>query len=84
MQLAWSVAALKMGLLPGELLWATTYIPAVSLEIDHLAGTIETGKQADLIFLDIPNLEYLPYHVGINHVKMTIKKGKIIVNRIGD
>ena len=84
MQLAWSVAALKMGLLPGELLWATTYIPAVSLEIDHLAGTIETGKQADLIFLDIPNLEYLPYHVGINHVKMTIKKGKIIVNRAGD
>ncbi len=83
MQLAWSVAALKMGLLPGELLWATTYIPAVSLEIDHLAGTIETGMQADLIFLDIPNLEYLPYHVGINHVKMTLKKGKIIVNRAG-
>ena len=83
MQLAWSVAALKMGLLPGELLWATTYIPALSLEIDHLAGTIETGKQADLILLDIPNLEYLPYHLGINHVKMTIKKGKIIVNMVG-
>ncbi len=78
MQLAWSVAALKMGMLPGELLWATTLIPAKSLKIDDRIGSIETGKQADLILLDIPNLDYLPYHIGVNHVKLTVKKGQII------
>ena len=78
MQLVWSVAALKMGMLPGELLWATTLIPAKSLKIDDRIGSIEIGKQADLILLDIPNLDYLPYHIGINHVKLTVKKGQII------
>jgi imidazolonepropionase len=77
MQLVWSVAALKMGLVPGELLWATTIIPARSLELDHMIGSIEENKQADFVLLDIPNLEYLPYHIGINHVLMTIKKGKV-------
>ena len=78
MQLAWSVAALKMGMLPGELLWATTLIPAKSLKIDNRIGSIDIGKQADMILLDIPNLDYLPYHIGVNHVKLTVKKGQII------
>ena len=81
MQLVWSVAALKMGLLPGELLWATSIIPARSLEMDHTIGSIEENKQADFVLLDIPNLEYLPYHIGINHTIMTIKKGKVVYRR---
>jgi imidazolonepropionase len=82
MQMLWTIGALKLGLLPNELLWATTLIPAKSLSIEEKVGTIETGKHADLIFLDIPNLEYLPYHFAINHVKMTIKLGDIVFNHI--
>jgi imidazolonepropionase len=78
MQMAWSVAALKMGMLPGELLWSTTCIPAKSLSLESKIGAITPGKQADMILLDIPNLDYLPYHQGINHVKITIKKGKVV------
>ncbi len=81
MQLLWSVAALKMGLLPGELLWSTTIIPARSINRAAQLGGIEQGKQADLIFFDIPNLDYLPYHIGINHVIMTMKKGEVVFNR---
>jgi imidazolonepropionase len=81
MQLLWSVAALKMGLLPGELLWSTTLLPARSLNRAGQLGGIEPGKQADLIFMDIPNLDYLAYHLGINHVHMTMKKGKIVFSR---
>ena len=84
MQLAWSVAALKMGMLPGELLWSTTHIPALSLDMGDFIGTLESGKQADMILLDIPNLDYLPYHLGINHVKMTIKKGEVVFKEDGD
>jgi imidazolonepropionase len=78
MQMLWSIGALKLGLLPNELLWATTLMPARSLSIENNVGTIEAGKQADLILLNIPNLEYLPYHFAINHVKKTFKKGELV------
>lgn len=81
LQLMWTIAALKMGLLPNELLWATTLVPARSLNLDDRIGTIENGKQADLVLLDIPNLDYLAYHYGVNHTYMTIKKGKIVCRR---
>ena len=82
MQLVWSVAAIKMGLLPNELLWATTYNPACSLHLENKIGSIEVGKQADLILLDIPSLDYLPYHLGRNHLVMTMKKGQIIYKKV--
>ncbi len=78
MQLVWTIAALKMGLMPGELLWATSINPARSLEADNRIGCVEPGMQADLILMEIPNLEYLPYHFGINHVRMTMKRGKVV------
>jgi imidazolonepropionase len=81
MQLIWTIAALKLAMRPEELLWATTYIPAVSLGKEREIGSIAVGKQADLIILDIPNLAYLAYHMGINHVRMTIKKGKVVYQR---
>ena len=78
LQLIWTIAALKLKMLPGELLWASTYVPALSLNLEKQLGTIEPGKQADLVALNIPNLNYLPYHYGINHTYLTIKKGNIV------
>jgi len=83
MQFIWTVAALKLSLLPNELLWASTYIPAKSLRMDHKIGSIGKHKQADLILLDIPNLDILPYHMAVNHVVMTIKKGNVVYKRPG-
>ncbi len=77
-QLMWTIGALKLKMLPEELLWASTYIPAKSLGLQDRLGSIETGKQADLVVLDIPNLNYLPYHYGINHTVMTIKNGEVV------
>ncbi|MBN2424312.1 MAG: imidazolonepropionase [Calditrichaceae bacterium] len=81
MQLIWTISAIKLGLLPQEILWATTIIPARSLGLAERIGSIEPGKQADLIILDIPNLNYLPYFYGMNHVSKTLKKGEIIYER---
>jgi imidazolonepropionase len=44
-------------------------------------GSLEVGKQADLLVLDIPNYRYLPYHFGVDHVEYVIKKGKIVYHR---
>jgi imidazolonepropionase len=81
MQLVWTIAALKLGMLPGELLWATTYIPAKSLQLEKSLGLLEPGKKADIIILDIPNLDYLAYHMGVNHVTLTIKNGEIVYKK---
>lgn len=78
LQLIWTIAALKLKMLPGELLWASTYVPALSLNLADKLGSIEVGKQADLVALDIPNLNYLPYHYGVNHTFLTIKKGEVV------
>jgi imidazolonepropionase len=82
MQLIWTIGALKLKMLPEELLWASTLTAAKSLELNDQLGSIEQGKQADLIILDIPNLNYLPYHYGINHVIMTIKKGRVVYSKM--
>ena len=77
-QLMWTIGALKLKMLPEELLWAGTYVPAKSLDLQDRLGSIEIGKQADLVVMDIPNLNYLPYHYGINHTVMTIKNGEVV------
>ena len=78
MQLMWTIAALKLKMLPNELLWSTTHIAAKAIKMEDKIGSIDIGKQADLIVLNIPNLNYLPYHYGINHVEYTIKKGNVV------
>ena len=81
MQLIWTIAALKFKMLPQELLWASTLTPAESLGMQDKIGSIEKNKNADLIFLDIPNLNYLPYHYGLNHVLMTLKNGQVVYSK---
>lgn len=42
-------------------------------------GSIEVGKKADFAIFDVPNIEYLMYHFGINHVDRFYKEGKLLV-----
>jgi imidazolonepropionase len=80
-QLMWTIGALKLKLSPAELLWATTLTAAKSLDLNDQIGSIEIGKKADLVLLDIPNLNYLPYHYGINHTVMTLKNGNVVYEK---
>ena len=68
-------------LLPKEVIQATTIHAARSTGREKEIGSLEVGKQADLLVLDIPNYRYLPYHFGVDHVEYVIKKGKIVYHR---
>jgi imidazolonepropionase len=46
-------------------------------------GSLETGKQADMIVLDIPDYRHLGYRFGTNLVSTVIKKGEIVFERSG-
>ena len=66
---------------PKEVIQATTVHAARSIGREKEIGSLEVGKQADILLLDIPNYRYLPYHFGVDHVEKVIKKGKIIYQR---
>jgi imidazolonepropionase len=68
-------------LLPKEVIQATTIHAARSMGREKEMGSLEVGKQADLLVLDIPNYRYLPYHFGVDHVETVIKKGRIVYRR---
>ena len=65
-------------MLPGEVIQATTIHAAKSMGKERQIGSLEIGKQADLLLLDIPNYRYLPYHFGVDHTETVIKKGKVV------
>lgn len=66
---------------PGEVIKATTINAAKSIGRENEIGSLDVGKKADVIVLDIPNYKYLPYHFGVDHVEWVIKKGKIVYKR---
>jgi imidazolonepropionase len=68
-------------LLPKEVIKATTIHAAKSMGREKEIGSLEVGKQGDILLLDIPNYRYLPYHFGVDHAVTVIKKGKIIYQR---
>jgi imidazolonepropionase len=63
---------------PKEVIEATTIHAAKSMGREKEIGSLEIGKQADILVLDIPNYRYLPYHFGVDHVEIVIKKGKVV------
>ena len=78
MPLMMTIACTHMALAPEEAITASTLNAAAALSLSERLGSIETGKQADMVLCEIPNYAYLPYHFGTNHVSKVIKKGVIL------
>jgi imidazolonepropionase len=68
-------------MLPKEVIQATTIHAAKSMGREGAIGSLEIGKQADIAIFAIPNYRYLPYHFGVDHVEIVIKKGKVVYRR---
>ena len=66
---------------PKEVIQATTIYAARSMGRENEIGSLDIGKKADVLILDIPNYRYLPYHFGVDHVETVIKGGKIVYKR---
>lgn len=72
------LACIYMGLSIEETITALTLNGAAAVGRAEKLGSIEVGKQADLILLDYPDYHVLPYYIGMNCVNTTIKAGKIV------
>ncbi len=79
MQIIVTLACLEMGLSPAQAISASTINAAHALGLARYVGSLEPGKKADVIVLDIPSHKHLPYQFGVNHVDTVIKAGKVVV-----
>jgi imidazolonepropionase len=75
MQFIIQLACLNMKMTPAEAVCAATFNAACSIGLNDTIGSLEKGKQADVIILDISNHKFLPYHYGVNLVETVVKKG---------
>ncbi|WP_286847376.1 amidohydrolase family protein, partial [Proteiniphilum sp. UBA5463] len=65
-------------LTPEEAVTAFTINSAAALGREGITGSIDVGKQGDLVLLQFPSYKFLPYHVGMNIVDKVVKRGKIV------
>ena len=75
MPLMMTIACTHMSMTPEEALTASTLNGAAALGLSEKLGSIEIGKQADIVLYDIPDYRYLAYHFGTSHVAKVIKHG---------
>jgi imidazolonepropionase len=73
-----TMACTQMGMLPAEALAALTLHAATAVGRSDRIGSLEVGKQADLVILDIPDYRQLFYHFGVSHVATVIKRGRVV------
>jgi imidazolonepropionase len=78
MQMIIALACRQLKITPAEAINAATINAASALDRGDKIGSIEVGKQADIIVLDIPRHEQLPYWFGSNLVTTVIKNGLVI------
>ncbi len=78
LQLAMSMGYIKYHMTPEEVLSAVTVNAACSVGREEKIGTLEVGKQADIVIWDAPDMEMLVYRFGSNMAKAVIKKGEVV------
>jgi len=79
MPLVMNLACISMRLTPSEALTAATYNAACAIRMAGKTGSLEIGKQGDVVLWAISNYQELQYLFGVNHVKSVWKKGVKVV-----
>jgi imidazolonepropionase len=77
--LAMAIACRYQKLTPAEALVAGTINAAHAIGVGDRVGSLEPGKQADLLMLDAPDFRHLACHFGGNLVAKVVKKGTIAI-----
>jgi imidazolonepropionase len=81
MQMILSIACAQMRMTPAEAVTAATINAAYSLDLGSRAGSLEAGKQADLVVMDCADYRQIPYFFGVNHARIVIKSGRVVFCR---
>jgi len=77
-----ALAALYMNLSPEEILTALTINGAAALGRAKIVGSIDPGKQGDVVILENPSYRFIPYHIGVSTVEKVIKGGVLVFDKL--
>jgi len=83
MPMVLSLACARMRMTPAEAITAATINGAHALKMGGEVGSLEPGKRADIVVVDLDDYRELPYYFGVNHVQWTIKRGELNAPKAG-
>jgi imidazolonepropionase len=83
MQFAIALACRYMKLTPAQAIAASTINSAHAIRHSDTIGSIEAGKQADMLLLSVADYRQVGYRYGTNLVKQVIKRGRIYSVDVG-
>ncbi len=78
MQFVLALACRYLRLTPAQAIAAATLNAAAAISRADRVGSIEPGKQADLLILKVNDYRHLGYRFGVNLVQTVIKRGRLI------
>ncbi|MFC1682928.1 imidazolonepropionase [Candidatus Zixiibacteriota bacterium] len=73
-----TLACLHLKMTAAEAIVAATINAAHAVDRGDTLGSLETGKQADLVIWEMDSYKILPYHFGVNLVDTVIKAGRVV------
>ncbi|MGC8997850.1 MAG: imidazolonepropionase [Candidatus Bathyarchaeia archaeon] len=79
-QLIIAFACHFMRMTPAEAITAATINAAHAIGRAKEVGSLEVGKKADIVILNVPNHVFLGYRFGVNLVDKVIKNGRTVVD----
>ena len=79
--LIFALATLYMGITPEEAVSALTINAAAALDRADAIGSLDAGKQGDLVVLEYPSYKFIPYHIGVSTVEKVVKKGNLVFDK---
>jgi len=79
MQFVIALACRYLHLTPAQAIAAATINAAAAIRQEARIGSLEAGKQADLIILNVKDYRHLGYRFGSNLVERVMKRGVFIV-----
>jgi imidazolonepropionase len=81
MQFVVALAGHAMHLTPAQALAAATINAAYAAGVGQQVGSLEAGKQADVLVVDVPDYRHIGYRFGTNLVHTVVKAGRVVVDR---
>jgi imidazolonepropionase len=78
MPLVMAIACRYQRLLPAEALNASTINAAYAVGLGDRLGSLEVGKQADVLIVNAPDYRHLTYQFGGNLVERVVKRGRLV------
>src|SRR6478672_3651483 len=79
--LAMTAACLNLRMTPDEVLAAVTINAALAVGLADEIGSLEGGKQADLVVWAVPTSRQIPYWPAADLVRTVIKRGRVVLDR---